>query len=417
MQVLLSEIIIPERRQRHEIGDIAELADSISRLGLIHSIVIDRNNTLIAGYRRYSACKSLGWTHVDCNFSDELDPLIIHLIELEENIKRKDLTWQERHDAIIEYHRLRKEQEPGWTEEKTADAMGIKQPTVNRHITVERVASDPRVRNADGFATAYNTATRILERRAADEFNVHSFPPHERTSPSIVHADFFEWAPSYAGPKFNLIHCDFPYGISSHESGQNPSGYSDTPDLYWNLIRCLSINLDNFCAESAHIIFWFSPVFYSTTWELLKLLDGFSFDEVPLVWVRDDQRGIVPDAQRRPRRMYEMAFFGWRNDRKIVRVKNNAVVAASTSEIHPHEKPIAALTHFMEMLVDGQTAILDPTCGSGTAIRAARSLGASRFLGLEDNKEYADDALRAFARHDTRAIERSEQDNSVATPK
>jgi ParB family chromosome partitioning protein len=397
MQVLISEIHIPERRQRHEIGDISSLADSIRRIGLIHPLVVDDNNTLIAGFRRYTACKSLGWTGVECTRIGDLDPLVRHLVELEENIKRLDLTWQERHDAIIEYHRLRKEQEPGWTEEKTAGAIGIVQSTVNRHLTVERV-SDPRVRNADGFATAYNTATRILERRAADEFNVHSFPPHERTSPPIIHADFLEWAPSYAGPKFNLIHCDFPYGINSHESGQNPSGYGDSPDLYWNLIRSLSINLDNFCAESAHIIFWFSPVHFAATWELLKLLDGFNFDEVPLVWVRDDQRGIVPDAQRRPRRMYEMAFFGWRNDRKLVRVKNNAVVAASTSEIHPHEKPIAALTHFLEMVVDAQTTILDPTCGSGTVLRAAKTLGASRFLGLEANKEYADDALRAFAR-------------------
>jgi ParB family transcriptional regulator, chromosome partitioning protein len=414
MQVLLSEITIPERRQRHEVGDLDELVDSIQRLGLIHSIVLDRSNTLVAGFRRYSACKRLGWTSIDCNFTDELDPLVLHLIELEENIKRKDLTWQERHDAIIEYHRLRKEQEPGWTEEKTADAIGIQKSAVNKHVTVDRITSDPRIRKADSFSTAYNTATRILERRAADELNVHGITGKPRTSDSIIHADFLEWAPSYGGPKFNLIHCDFPYGIGSHTSGQNPSGYDDSFDIYFNLIRCLSINLDNFCASSAHLIFWFSPMYFSATWELLKLLDGFSFDENPLVWVRDDQRGIVPDAQRRPRRIYETAFFGWRNDRKIIRVKNNAVVAASTSEIHPHEKPIAALSHFMEMVVDSQTAILDPTCGSGTALRTAKSLGASQFLGLEANKEYADDALRAFARHDTRNRERLEQDNSLA---
>src|SRR5438552_18759707 len=125
MQVLISEIHIPERRQRHEIGDIASLADSISRLGLIHPLVVDNNNTLIAGFRRYTACKSLGWTGVECTRIDDLDPLVRHLVELEENIKRLDLTWQERHDAIIEYHRLRKEQELGWTEEKTANAIGI----------------------------------------------------------------------------------------------------------------------------------------------------------------------------------------------------------------------------------------------------------------------------------------------------
>src|SRR6266550_1439485 len=196
MQVLISEIHIPERRQRHEIGDIVELADSISRLGLIHPIVIDRNNTLVAGFRRFSACKVLGWTSVDCTFTDELDPLILHLIELEENIKRKDLTWQERHDAIIEYHRLRKEQEPGWTEEKTAGAIGITQQTVNAHTLVDRLKLDPRIREADKFSTALNTTRRILERRAADELNVHIQSGGERTSPSIINADFLEWAPS-----------------------------------------------------------------------------------------------------------------------------------------------------------------------------------------------------------------------------
>jgi hypothetical protein len=34
MQVLLSEIIIPERRQRHEIGDIAELVTILSLLDI-----------------------------------------------------------------------------------------------------------------------------------------------------------------------------------------------------------------------------------------------------------------------------------------------------------------------------------------------------------------------------------------------
>jgi DNA modification methylase len=94
--------------------------------------------------------------------------------------------------------------------------------------------------------------------------------------------------------------------------------------------------------------------------------------------------------------MYETAFFGWRNDRGIIRVKNNAFVGPSPSGDHAHEKSEVALSYFFEMLVDSQTSILDPTCGSGSALRAARSLGAGRVLGIEANKEFADDALRTF---------------------
>ena len=42
--------------------------------------------------------------------------------------------------------------------------------------------------------------------------------------------------------------------------------------------------------------------------------------------------------------------------------------------------------------MDETTSILDPTCGSGSAIRAARSLGASELLGIELNSEFADRA-------------------------
>jgi ParB family chromosome partitioning protein len=397
MSILISSVTVPEHRQRQDLGDINELADSIARLGLIHPIVVNRDNVLVAGFRRFSACRSLGWTHIDNTYTDELDPLVLHLIELEENIKRKDLTWQERHDAIIEYHKLRKETDSAWTEDKTAKAIGVTRGSINQHVTVDKLRNEPEINGATGFVTALNNATRILERRAADELNTHGLTVNPYTSAPIINTDFLPWSHTYDGPKFNLIHCDFPYGINSDSSGQNPSGYADTPETYYNLIRNLCVNLDSFCAESAHIVFWFSPTYFAQTWELLKLLDGFKFDEHPLIWVRDDQRGIVPDAQRRPRRVYETAFFGWRNDRKIVRVKNNAFVGPSPSGTHAHEKSQDALEYFFEMVVDGNTAILDPTCGSGSALRAAKRLGAKYVLGLEINKEFADDALRTLA--------------------
>jgi DNA modification methylase len=75
-------------------------------------------------------------------------------------------------------------------------------------------------------------------------------------------------------------------------------------------------------------------------------------------------------------------------------MKNNAFVGPSPSGDHAHEKSQDALEYFFEMVVDGNTAILDPTCGSGSALRAAKRLGAKQMLGLEINKEFADDALR-----------------------
>ena len=60
------------------------------------------------------------------------------------------------------------------------------------------------------------------------------------------------------------------------------------------------------------------------------------------------------------------------------------------------EKPQGVLRHYFRMLVDQHSAVLDPTCGSGSALRAAASCGASRFLGIELDKAFADEADRAL---------------------
>src|SRR5262245_60128149 len=84
-----------DERQRREIEGIDVLADSIRRLGLIHALVITRDGVLVAGERRLHALKQLGWDKVPVQYIDEVDPHTLRAIELEENIKRRDLTWQD----------------------------------------------------------------------------------------------------------------------------------------------------------------------------------------------------------------------------------------------------------------------------------------------------------------------------------
>jgi len=56
---------------------------------------------------------------------------------------------------------------------------------------------------------------------------------------------------------------------------------------------------------------------------------------------------------------------------------------------HMSEKPAEMLRHFFRMIVSEHTMMLDPTCGSGSALRAAQSLMSRRVLGLEANPEFA----------------------------
>jgi DNA modification methylase len=47
------------------------------------------------------------------------------------------------------------------------------------------------------------------------------------------------------------------------------------------------------------------------------------------------------------------------------------------------------------MFVDEFTLMLDPTCGSGSSLIAAESLGARHVLGLEIDKDFCEQANRS----------------------
>jgi DNA modification methylase len=96
------------------------------------------------------------------------------------------------------------------------------------------------------------------------------------------------------------------------------------------------------------------------------------------------------------RRVYETAFFCSRGDHPVVQIASNHFSANTVSNTHMSEKPVTMLSHFFKMFVDGHTAILDPTAGSGSALRAAKRLGATRILGLEINEIFCRDANQAL---------------------
>jgi ParB/RepB/Spo0J family partition protein len=75
------------QRFRNDLGDIANLAASIERVGMLCPIAVDPNGVLIAGRRRLEAAKLLGWEHVPAVKID-----IGRIIEGEaaENFDRKD---------------------------------------------------------------------------------------------------------------------------------------------------------------------------------------------------------------------------------------------------------------------------------------------------------------------------------------
>lgn len=383
-----------DRRIRKEISgeDVGILADSIKRLGLINPVTITRDHVLVAGETRLNACKALLWDTIPAIYIDELDENQLRAIELEENVKRRDLTWQEVAQAVFEYHELSGAQ----THSETASRLGLSTRIVDRYIQVHReiTSGNERVAAADGIQQATNIIDREFRRHVDNELSrfEETEAPEEKPSPrskDVFRESFLDWAPKYRGPKFNFIHCDFPYGINHDESEQGGAeqwgGYEDSPETFQALCDTLVKHSANFMLPSAHILFWCSAERVQQSIEFFAPF--FRVLRIPLIWHKSDGRGIIADVERRPRHIYETALFMSLGDRRIIKPVGDCYSCPTQKALHLSQKPEPMLRHFFEMIVDENTEMLDPTCGSGTALCAADSLRAKRVVGLDINMD------------------------------
>ena len=78
-------------RFRQDLGSVDDLVESIREVGLLHPIVVDVKNNLIAGERRLQACARLGMKEVEATIVD-LDEDRLLRAQRDENTVRKPFT-------------------------------------------------------------------------------------------------------------------------------------------------------------------------------------------------------------------------------------------------------------------------------------------------------------------------------------
>jgi hypothetical protein len=209
------------------------------------------------------------------------------------------------------------------------------------------------------------------------------------------------WASKYTGKPFNFIHCDFPYGISvfngPQAAGMRHSQYIDDKEIHFKLLETLLTNLDRLASMSCHIMYWYSNQHYDAIrGAIAELAPSLTVHVHPLIWVKSDQAGIAPDPKRHPRHIYETCLLMSRGGRQIVRIAADAYSAPTDKTWHVHTKPEPMLRHFFTMLVDENTIMLDPTCGSASSLRAAESLGARYVFGMDTDETTVGHARQAL---------------------
>jgi|SRR5579863_198246 len=454
--------IIVRNRQRKDLGNLTSLENSIKTRGQIHPIVVrtepDDSIVLMVGGRRLQACINLG-IPVKADFWDDLDDTTAKAVELEENIKRSDLSWRDHATAVGELHQLYKDTRPDWTVQKTASEISMAPSQIHLILTVFKNLASPLLNNSQSLDQSYSILQNTAERKTAqivadiisaskeifdsasnsqeknnerdsigpdgrddsgvnnvtngqglinsekDDADSHSSNLSRSLSSTsispkiILNTNFLTWVAKYSGPQFNLIHCDFPYSIQYDSYAKSISSTTEDYDFsgFFDLLDPLVENINKIASYSSHIMFWFSMKFYEQTKQKLES-SGLYVHDHPLIWHKTDNAGIIPGRDNAfPRRVYETAFLCSRGRRTLVKSLSNTYgCPTSDKPIHPSQKPEPMLRHFFSMLIDETTDFFDPTCGSGTALRAADAVGARSVLGVEIDPAYAASAESAF---------------------
>ena len=453
-RLAISAVLVSETRQRSDLALDEDFLTSIRLRGVLSPLLVKRDGTLVAGGRRLAASRALGLADVPVRYvADHLAPTELRTIELEENIRRSALPWRDEVRAVSELHTLWTSTRDSWSQAKSEEQIGC---DMTRYLRVARELENPRLEAATSLSSAYNICQRIDARHAdamledimfaADERetahadsatseletgsvpavpspagegagNIPQAPSpttraqatrrqatSEAAGDDVLQGDFVAWAQTYSGPRFNFVHCDFPYGkrvFSGQWGGKEDAGfqYKDEPDTYWELISALCARRDRLMTDTCHLMFWLSSeveMQHATIARFRELAPEFIFQPRALVWLKSDNTGIVPDPKRGPRWITELALMASRGDRTLVRPLANAYAAPTARALHPSAKPEPVLRHFFGMFVDGVTRMLDPTCGGGSSLRAAESLGAASVLGIEREEQYAQAARKTL---------------------
>lgn len=400
-KVKVMDIKIENERFREEYGEIEELAVSIQRYGLFHPIIIDRDLNLIAGERRLKAHQKLGLEVVEVKFLDEVDALEKREIEIEENLRRKNFTWQEEIRARREIDTIKREMYGnaikghggGWGQEQTAQSLGLSKGTISKELRLaDGLDEFPELGKEKSKEAAWNKYQRLRERKATERLaDIVKISVDEKC---LVHGDSREEMKKLKSKSVDLVLTDPPFAIALDKGFKSADSWGgkvyddelrevmDTIDLV--MTECFRVLKDD-----RHMYVFFAVQHYDYVKKLL-LDKGFHVLDVPLVWHKTGGAG-AGGSEYAYASNYEMCFLCMKGRRALTKLGESNVFVeprvAPQRKVHPTEKPTALLRKFVHQSSVPGELVIDPFAGSSATLIAAFQTRRQAW-GCEKDKEY-----------------------------
>jgi len=382
-------------RFRRDLGKLKDLAQSIATFGQLQPIVINREQELICGGRRLAAC-ILSKQKVVCAYIDNVDPITMREMELEENIQRKEFSPAEECLAIEEIHKLKTQihgravsgRAGGWRLDDTAEAIGKTRGNVIEAIQLaEMVKLFPELKKAK-TKSEIKKAAKGLERIATATAALVGMEERARGEVrwKVSNLDARDFLCVQPDGRYDVFLTDPPYGIDvcnnkntvgGYTGGQDATGiyFNDSKEVFLRILEYLPKELFRITKHNAQGFMFFAPEFYQPSIEAFRAA-GWSPYIRPLIWTKgyyghSNQPGMYPTSA------YEMCLFVRKTDARLVKEGMPDYISCLPvvkEKIHPTEKPIDLLLNLLERVSLPGMSLIDPFAGSGSSLHAGMKM-------------------------------------------
>lgn len=429
----ISSILISTDRQRQEFDPdgLMELTTSIADIGLLHAPVLRATPdglALVSGERRLRAITDLyalgqSFTYNQQEVKEgsvpyvtlgELGELEAEEAELDENLKRRDLTWQELASAHERLHRLRIAQKEGdWknnpedksaphttadtAQELTGHRNGAYQDKVRKELIVAKHLDNPEVQKAKTVDDAF----KLLKQQENRERNVKLAEEVGKTFSSDIHElvnmNCLEWMEEYielrGSPNIDVILTDPPYGMGANNFN-NGAGkmigiehhYDDSYEAWYELMIEWTKLSYQICKPQAHAYIFCDIDNFPTLKRLMEGAGWYVF-RTPFIYVKPNS-GRVPLPDQGPRRQYETLLYAIKGKKPVTHIYPDVISTTADEQLsHGAQKPVALFKNLLQRSVKPGDVILDCFAGTGPIIPAAHHFQCKAIV-LEQEKEY-----------------------------
>ena len=418
----INNIVITGDRQRKDFDPEAmeALRQTMETKGLLHAVVVREEAgelILVAGERRLRTAKDI-WMltgrlrynnqdvptdHIPYVTLGQLTSLEAEEAELEENLQRKDLTWQENSAAMFKLHSLRSRQAQAEGRIHTiADTAletrgrsdGSYHDAVRKDLIVAQHLHNPEVMKAKTTDEAF----KILKRQENTAKNVELAATVGKTFNQSLHTaenvNCLQWLASCSPEQFDVILTDPPYGMGADTFGDGGGGRLANNEHHykddyagWKLLMAEWCPLSFKVAKrEAHAYVFCDLDNFHELKEMMKSAGWYVF-RTPFICVKPGS-GRVPLPDEGPRRQYETILYAIKGHKKTTAIYPDVIsTTADPGLMHGAQKPVALFVDLLRRSARPGDSVLDCFAGSGTIFPAAHELRV-RATGLEMSPEY-----------------------------